>query len=107
LHFSIGDENKPPGLRGGDGCFGLGVLWGGRVSCGRTARDGEKGLVLVQCWMQQKLAVSLIQAPSSRAQMIELLLWWLILLTSQELFEKEICRICPVISKSLLCTAFP
>lgn len=38
--FSIGDEGKPSGLRGEDGCCGLSVLWGCKVSWGRTARDG-------------------------------------------------------------------
>lgn len=42
LHFSIGDENKPSGLRGEDGCLGLSVLWGCKVSCGRTAREGAR-----------------------------------------------------------------
>ena len=46
LHFSIGDENKPSGLRGEDGCLGLSVLWGCKVSCGRTARDGGEGALL-------------------------------------------------------------
>lgn len=65
LPFSIGDENKPSGLRGEDGCLGLSVLWGCKVSHGSTVRDEEKRLAWMQVWVQRKLAVFLIQAPSS------------------------------------------
>lgn len=59
LHISTGDENKPASLRGEDGCLGLGVCWGCRVSCGRTVgADAVLGA-------EEARSLSQIQTPSS------------------------------------------
>lgn len=65
LPFSIGDEKNFQVLEEKMGALGSAFCGAARSPVAEQRETREKGLALIQFWVQRKLAVSLIQAPSS------------------------------------------